>query len=277
MTLWTHAVSWSKAKLALDCPRALQHTIDKKPHPITGTNYYRNLGTAVQFVFEQYFNQKVNLRPGGTEDEIILKVTDKIIKSKWYQALDTDLHPNRTQQEFDDTVRKMTLNGLKAFRDLGVLTKPLRSEHKWISTFAGHRIFVQIDFTYTHSNRGILFDGKGHGRKDADPRQITYCALAMAASGIHLDQPSGLIYWQHDPAFESVDVSPKALKQFVDGEFQEIKATFNLLKKGTHDPLPAKPESKKCNWCPWKDTCDASPYFRKEVQGSLEDTTVSLG
>ncbi len=82
MTVWRHNISWSKVKAALDCPYRLQLIIDKVPATDVGVNYYQELGKIVQYAFEMFFNQKINLKgPEARTEAVIGRVADKVIGS----------------------------------------------------------------------------------------------------------------------------------------------------------------------------------------------------
>lgn len=273
MTIWTHSVSWSKFKLALDCPRSLQYTIDKKPFLSSRTNYYQQLGTLVQLVFEHYFNQGVNLKAAGRTEAVMAKVTDRVLASNHYKAMQIDYPAGKSEEGLQEEIKRMVLIGFRQMQQTAVLPKKVASEQKWNSVFRGHRMFGMIDFDVHYGqNHCGLFDGKGHAQKNADVRQLLYYGLAKAASGVTLGL-SGFFYWQHD--FVEVDLSPPALKEFADGEFVEGKKIFDMLKVGVAE-LPAKPSSKQCYSCNWKALCPDSKY-KKEYVDTTDESEVSLG
>lgn len=271
MTVWKHSVSWSKFKLALECPLQLQNTIDKKPHGFGDGTYYTSLGKLVQFVFEQYFNQKVNLRPGGQEYGVIEKIFDRVIKVGYLDNLKVTYPHNKTEEDLIDAAKKHLENGFRVMKEMGLVKLAVRSEVKWNSVFRGFRMFGMVDFIRDGKSGMYIFDGKGHANKNADPRQVVYYALAIAASG-HKIAGGGLIYWQHD--YVPVDLRPEALKHFIDNEFAEARPWFEKLKNGTTEEFPARPEESVCKTCNWRNTC---PFSKAKTPPMIEGLPQSVG
>lgn len=269
MSTWKYAVSWSKFVLALECPRKLQYTVDKKPAPgYSDTTFYKDLGIVVQFIFEQYFNQGVNQKPGGREPKVIEAVTEKILSSGYLQALKTTYPHNLDEEQLISRIREHTKSGFQIMNDIGITKHRIKSEVKWSSIFRGFRIFCMIDFL-RETRQGVeLYDGKGHAQKNADPRQILYYALAVAASGKAVNK-AGLIYWQH--GYEPVDVSPAAIKHFIDTDFKEGRQYFELLRKGTRETFEARPDKRRCRWCKWNQLCPESAVKLPAMKENLPD------
>lgn len=270
MTVWRHAISWSKLKLALDCPLALQFTIDKKPHPRSMMTPPQAKGTVVQFIFEQYFNQGINLKPGGQDRGTMEKIIERILSSKFFETTSAQIsYPhNKTEEDFKEEVRAQTLTGFDILKDMKLTTFKVRSEVKLNGVFRGFRMFAMVDFLREGQSGDFLFDGKGHAREDADPRQVVYYALNRAASGRKI-AGGGLIYWNH--GFRKVDVSPAALKAFVENEFAEVRPIFDELKAGTNREFEARPEYEKCRKCNWRNICEHSAAARPPMQEGLPE------
>ena len=106
-----------------------------------------------------------------------------------------------------------------------------------------------------------VYDGKGHIKKNANPGQVLYYALGLTASGRKVVD-AGFIYWRH--GFEPIDVSPAALRVFIEEQVEVVKPIFDQLKAGV-ETLPATPSKETCKWCPWKLSCLESAYRRPEV------------
>lgn len=274
MSHWKYAVSWSKFVLALECPRKLQHTVDKKPSPgDRDTTFYMDLGTMVQFIFEQYYNQQINMKAGGREEKVIQAVTDKILASTYLEKLQTTYPHNLDEDELRKRIRAHTLKGFRIMNKMGMTKYKFRSEVKWSSVFRGFRMFCMIDFLREGRSGVYLFDGKGHGQMNADPRQVLYYALAVAASG-HKIAGGGLIYWQHK--YQPVDLSPAAIKHFIDTDFKQGRPYFEALQKGTQEVFETTPSKKICGRCRWKHVCEDSAVKLPAMRTDLPDV-VGLG
>lgn len=268
MTVWRHSISWSKFKLALDCPLQLQFTIDKKPHGRPENTLPQALGTIVQFCFEQYFNQGINLKKGGQDDETMAKIVDRILNSKYVQSINVTYPHNKTEEDLKTRAREQIMKGFGYMKGMGLTKLPVRSEVKLNGVFRGFRMFALVDFLREGKSGDYLFDGKGHANEDADPRQVVYYALNRAASGKKI-AGGGLIYWNH--GYRPVDLSPKALRDFIDNELATARPIFEKLKAGTNEELEAKPDEQKCRKCNWRNTCPFSLSRLPPMQEGLPD------
>lgn len=271
MTVWNRPVSWSKFKLALDCPRSLQYAVDKKPHGFADNTYYSALGTIVQFIFEQYFNQRVNLRQGGRNPKVIERVTDKILASNYIESLKVVYPYGKDRADLCAAVREQVTKGFLFMDKMGLTKYSVKSEVNWSSVFRGFRMFAKIDFLRHGSSGSYVFDGKGHKEMNADPRQVLYYCLSVAASG-HKIAGGGIIYWRH--GYKNLDVTPAALKRFIDGEFAEVRPLFEELKTGIQGPMEARPSKENCKFCKWRQVCPDSAVRRPPMK---EDAPENVG
>jgi len=261
VTVWRYSISWSKFDLADKCPLALQKTIDKVPPDHEKPNYYMVKGNLVQKVFELWFNQGVNQRPKGDDPRVLQRVVDRIITSPYYKELGVTYPEGITEKDLVTKVRQEVANGLETFRTKDLIKRVVRSEVKWNSVFRGFRMFAMMDF-YLHVTGGVaVYDGKGHKKKNANPDQVRYYALALIAAGKKV-KDAGLIYWNH--GYEPVNVSPAAIRAFIDAKLDKVRPIFNQLKAGVEE-LPATPSDEVCGFCSWKYSCKFSAKRRPEV------------
>jgi len=267
VTVWRHSISWSKFKLALNCPLELQKTIDGIPPDHEKPNYYMKLGILVQKVFEEYFNQGVNLMSGGRDPKVLQRVVDRTLESSFYTDMEVTYPNDLNEEDLIEDMRYQVRNGLEIFGTMKLATKVIKSEVKWNAVFRGFRMFAMMDFYLAVPGGVAVYDGKGHKEKNADPGQILYYALALTASDRKVVD-AGLIYWRH--GFEPVDVSPAALRVFIDEKVEKVKPIFDQLKGGV-ESLPATPSKDACKWCAWRYSCLESAYRRPEVA----DTSLS--
>lgn len=256
MTVWDKPISWSKLKMAIDCPKQLGLEIDKVPRSDIGPNYWMELGKWVQKCFELYFNQRVNLNPNGRSDAVINRVVDKVFASPSFTSCDISYPADKDLEILKKEIREQVLAGVELFRKDDLLHLPFDSEVKWRGTFRGMRTFAMIDFLGTEPKGLIVLDGKGHSKENADPNQVLYYVLTLASSGKNVTR-AGLMYWRF--ATNWLDVSPAAIKAFVDGPFAEARPTLDRLRTGASD-LPARPSKEKCGYCSWKRSCVDSAY-----------------
>jgi len=261
-------------KLAVECPRQLQHTIDKTPASYSGSNYHRELGIVSQYCWEMYFNQKVNLRgEAARTEQTILNVLAKVKTSPWY-ALRAIVPPfGLTMDDFDRELKEQMVGGRKVLHAAGLLDKPLRSEQKYVGRFRDIGLFAVIDFINEEGQSVGIFDGKGHQKKNADPNQVKHYALTVASTGKTVAR-GALLYWRFgEEGYVDVPVQPKDLKQFVEEVLETAAPTIKALKDGVQ-LLPTKPGN-HCFFCDWKNTCEDSTT-RKDPVEITAITTIDL-
>lgn len=283
MTVWRHNISWSKVKAALECPYRLQLIIDKAPVSDVGPNYYQELGKIIQFTFEMYFNQGINLKgPHARTEAVIGRVTDKVLQSQWFKSRHITYASGTNEASLEKDIKEGIIEGRKTLLAAGLLDKPIQSEQKWISRFGGLGLFAMTDFTYCIDRKKVeVWDGKGHKYRDgkyaADPRQVSHYALTIAAAGRSM-QRGGLLYWRYGAeGVEEIDVTPQALKDYVDGPLEQVRPIFNRLRQGTEpgEDLEAKPSNDNCYKCSWKRRCKYS-VFKTDLAETHNHGEVSL-
>ena len=134
MTVFRKSVSWSKFLHALECPRRLQNILDKVYTHRTGGSRAGALGKLVQKVFELYFNNDFNLQDKGRRPEVLLKMLDKVLQSKW--ALDEEIDAS-----FKEDAVPQILQGYETFAAQKLLGFRIRSEVKTMAVYDGFRMF----------------------------------------------------------------------------------------------------------------------------------------
>lgn len=253
MTVFRRSVSWSKFDLALKCPLRLQKTIEKEYSPKFGAQTKAaSMGKLVQKVFELYFNGDFNLKEGGLRPQVLVKILDKVLASKWCDE-------EGVLPEFREEAIPQLEKGFELFMQEKVMGYRIRSEVEMKVTFNGFRMFGMLDFLVNMPGGSILYDGKGNAAENADPNQLKYYALTLHAANVKV-LSGGFIYWKH--GYRSVDVSPEGLHEFVNGDFARGRKVFERLKVGV-DRLESSPSSKNCHFCNWRDTCPDT-YYRKD-------------
>lgn len=272
MTVWNYSISWSKLDLASKCLRALGYACDKTPAPGFPISYWKDLGSVVQKTFELYYNQQINLKPGGQNPAIVPRMTDKVLNSAFRANLNTVYPFEKNEDNFREDVHRQTRKGFESMRNIGLTKLKVTSEVKVNAVMGGFRIFALIDFLRYGRSGIYIFDGKGHHEENADPDQVRYYATAFAAQGRKV-AGGGLIYWEH--GHRNVDVSPEAIRDFINRRIDPYREVFTALKKGTND-LPPSPEAERCKRCPWRSICDKSPHY-KDPNQTYESGEVNFG
>lgn len=269
---WAHGISWTMWRRAFECGKQAELAIAERngvPRFEQGTGwptYYADVGTIVQKFYECYFNQGVNLRPGGTNSAAIATGVNKVLASPWCaKVLEKTTYPegkdgvSLTVVDLVERVRKQALSGLRGLADAGVLDRPVRSEVASVGLVRGLPIFALIDFLVELPHGDMIFDGKSNANRDADPRQMYWCALTRAFNKERSRNVvgGGFIYWIH--GFEPVRMNGEDLQRFIDGDFKRILPVFERLRTTGVDEIPAQPKDYKvCKFCAWSGSCSRS-------------------
>lgn len=259
MTTWSKSVSWSKFKMALDCPLQVQYLIEKKRGAPRVSSYHQMLGKLVQKAYELYFEHRMNLMPKGQDPEIPVRLVERVVQSGWMEKEREPLvlPDGVTKAQLVDEAKVLARSGFVGVKQSGMLDHRVRSELQVATTWQGFRMFGMHDFV-VEKDGYFLFDGKGNRETDAEPMQLLYYGLQLHSTGKPV-RGGGFIYWRH--GYQPVDLSPAKLKEFVEGPFQKGRKVFDLLRVGV-EKLEATPSAKACFRCSYRNTCDESVYRR---------------
>jgi len=266
MTVWTYPISWTKMKMAWTCLLQLQFAIDKKPPSDVGPNYWMQKGWWVQYIFELYFNQKLNRSKKGRRSDVMERVAQKVLDSGKFRKAQVTYPPGKTEKGLVEDIKAQVAKGHQLFYKTGLLSRDIRSEVTYRSVFHGMRLYAKFDFEYEEGRFTNIYDGKGNLKEDADERQLLMYALAIAAAGRKIGE-AALLYWNHGK--RPVNVSPRAIRQFAEGDFAKARTVFEKLRRGTGETLPASPSKSACYRCAWKSSCPFSVYKREQVPDLL--------
>lgn len=257
MITWRKPVSWSKFRMALDCPKALELALAGTPASDPGVSYYSVLGQAVQKVYEVYFNQRVNLR--STKPETISKIAQRVIESDWFEDLDKTYPFSVSEETLITRIHEDSLSGFDAMDHAGILDKVVTSEVPVRSSYQNLRVFAWADFLTNWPNKDIeLWDGKNNKKKNADPRQLYWYAMVLMSKG-HNIKKGGFIYTKFGESV-TVDLSPPRIMEFINTDFQRGRKYFDQLQDGI-TAFAANPSKDNCRWCPWRRSCTASIHY----------------
>lgn len=202
----------------------------------------------------------MNLNPKARSADVIERAARKILDSQFRKDLDTSFPFGKEPEDLEKEVVEQVRNGYQMFEDLDILKFPIDSEVQVTSVFNGFRIFALLDFLYNDGEWHVI-DGKGHQKENANPDQVRYFALALMASNRKVGR-SGLLYWRH--GYREVDVSPKAMKTFVEEVLNPVRPIFMKLRSGTSE-FKASPSEENCRLCSWRLSCTDSVAYRVPV------------
>lgn len=272
---YTGALSWSKMKLFLACPKQLELTIVRRPVSRKFPNMYMELGNVVQMVFEVYFNQGVNRKAKGTDPRVLDRVCDVVFRSKRFLDRNIWLMKDWTMQRFQQRVREYVQTGRGGLEKAGVLDRPVKSEVLVSATLLGLNVRGKVDFIAEDDQEIVILDGKASREQDANPDQVL-----LYGAMIDKNQPGkkwvrgGLVYWQH--GYVPVDMTPPALLGFLNGDLARTAEVFHKLKTGV-DELVATPGKQVCGQCQWKTNCSDSLYYKMSDVDSVAEEVSFVG
>lgn len=252
MTIWNYGISWSKFKMALECEEQLRYAVEKAaPTRPSAGGFYQELGKCVQRVFELYFNQRVNQRPNGQKPESIDKIIRYLLGTRSFLEPGVNFTPELSRERFRDEIYEMAWNGFQFLQEADLLRTNFQCEKGWPAVFRNHKMYGMLDFYAEESDGVILLDGKATKEMNADPRQILYYALMIAATGKKIKR-AGFLYYRF--GLDPIDCSPPALRKFIDEDFARGRKIFDQLRGGTNEFIP-HPEKLTCKWCNWNGRC----------------------
>ena len=256
MTVWRHSISWSKFKLAISCQRQLQYTIDKKPHKYAENTYHAAAGKLVQRVFELYFNQKVNLRPGGRDTAILLRILDRILATDYLAKMQV-VYPNgKSESDLIEMARSQITNGIAIMNRIKLTEKTLRSEVKWQSgNFFGEALYgleffkdSEVDLFlvgHHHEDKGML---EGYGKTFVSHGSITITGthphdLARTPAAALIEFPSKterkvqFVRVAIPPIGDILDLEKHQQLKEEKKEMESLIEALSATEVGTADPL----------------------------------------
>lgn len=273
MIRWTRDVSWSKLRLALECPKKLGYAITKTPTD-KGITYWSVLGTTVQYVFELYYNMGVFKHEAKRGEDTFIEITKRVLISPWMDRQGLSYPPTKVKEDFENEVKRHVMGGRKLMSDLGLLDKPIRSEVRFFGKLRDMPAGGKIDFLYELPKNYVrILDGKATTKMNADPGQIKFYGLLALSRGLTAVD-SGLLYW--DKGFQSIDTTPKALKEFLDGPVEQGLKIFRRLENGV-ESLPALPEPTKCMKCEYKRACPEAAVEKDIRQMGEQEIQMGFG
>lgn len=257
----------------VNCPRQAEYAIREKEGDLdaareqTTSTYHADAGTIVQKLFELYFNQTVNLRPGGTQPEAVARACAKVLASKWATDLmaKTTYPHGKSEADLRKFVAESAATGRTALFEAGLLDKDVRSEVPSPGKAGDWRIFAQIDFLVKTPEGVYIYDGKINSSPNADKRQLWYTALTREEPVLG----GGFIYWKLGK-FVPVRFDADTLSRFRDGDFAYGMERWRPVMTIGVEELEPEPSFSTCRWCPWNGRCRSATFSkRREPDYSL--------
>lgn len=261
-------ISWTLFKRALECHTKVEfHRRDMPQRNSVWPTYYADTGSTVQRVFELYFNQGVNLRPGGAHPDKIISVGEQVLAQD-PQTLNllaaTTFPSGKNRADLMALIRGDIKNGVHALHAGGLLAKRVKSEVGLGGDLAGYRIFGQHDFIVDNGDGTVdVWDGKSMSQKNADKNQLRFYVKTI-------DIPvrrAGFLYWRQGEAVE-IDISEGAMQATLMKQWAEAVPVWEKLKVGILHLEPTAKDSNTCFRCAWQDVCQYSGRMKKRVDMS---------
>lgn len=257
-------ISWTLFQRAEKCERSAEyhrrHTPKKNS---TWPTYYADVGTAVQRCYELYFNQGVNLRPGGTAPAKVALCAEMVLtRDAMLQALfnETTFPDGKKRQDLFDQSRSDVQSGLHAINSAGWLDRPVRCEVKAPGKIKGWPTFGSIDFLVQNPDGSEdVWDGKATSQANADVGQVRWYALSRRSSGKNVTG-AGIIYFRQGRAVP-VPLDAESVAPFLE-RFAKVEHVWEQMRGGALSLPATSRDSHTCHWCNWSSSCPDS-YTRR--------------
>lgn len=259
------SISWTLFKRAEACEHQAEFHRRKEPKQNTGwPSYYADVGTAVQRIFELFFNQGVNLREGGASPANVALCAEKVLTQDPFlrEVFDKTTFPKgKDRLAMFQQVRADVKTGLHAIHAAGFLDKRVRCEVKGEGKIGAWPVFGLVDFLVQNGDgTEEVWDGKAVSQANADQDQVRFYAAVRAFNGARI-RGGGIVYFRQGRAVP-VDLGKEAMTKFL-ARFAKTDHVWEAMKGGAFG-LPATSKSTHdCHWCPWVDRCEASLKAQK--------------
>lgn len=258
MGIW---MSWSAFKqYKRTCGKQYKYQrIDKKDPPKKDSRHNAIVGTVVQDVFEDFYNDELWRRKDNTS-QILLERTDKY----FWEYLDNNYinfddvtcrYDSKTEplKECLEIIPK-TLEGIKREKFLGPYAK---SEVNLKVRFGPKDFLVgYLDFVIRRANDEVLIiDGKSsrHREKYVDEDQLYFYALMFYLRYKTLPDKLGFLYYRFaDDPEEAVDWLPVKKSKIKELKLEIEDAIYDIKQR----KFPANPHYSHCQWCQYEQICD---------------------
>lgn len=262
MGIW---LSYSGYKQYKNCPKQYWlKRIKKQTPPEQDSRHNAAIGTVVQRVYEDFYNEELWRKGAKTSDELLARAEVYLWEYVENEYIDWDdfscrfTGPTDVLAEILEMVPKV-LTGIKREKFLG----PYAKSEIDIKVRFGQEDFLlgYLDFVIrTPEDELLLLDGKAsrHRDKYVDETQLHFYALLFYLRYKRLPDRMGFFFYHFadDPeqAMQWIDVDKakiRDLRRDIEDVIYEIKQ--GKKKRSTFE---ANPVAKNCRYCLWESVCD---------------------
>lgn len=252
------------------CPKKYRLTrIDKEEPPEPESKHNAVVGSVVQRVFEDFYNEEL-WRAGPETSKMLLERVDKYFYDFVdHEHIDWESPSCRKGPlQLLERCKELILPILGGIKREGLLGPYARSEVKLRAHLTkSYFLFGQIDFLIRDKkDRILLVDGKAseHREKWVDPDQLTFYALAFKLVHDVLPHRLGFYY------FSFAHLADEAFDWYTPNEEMMKEMELDLLDvfgKIQSRKFPANPKAAHCKYCPYERTCAER---QKQIAASRE-------
>jgi CRISPR/Cas system-associated exonuclease Cas4 (RecB family) len=254
-------LSWSGFNTYLRCGLAYKKRYVDREKP-ERQNYYNTIGgKAIQRVFELFYNNEIWRR-----GDKVLPTLHEILPREYAATVadtivDWDAPESKlTEEELLESLKPLIATTLKVIKDYKLLGKYARSEVKlqaWVDKVLVHGI---ADFVIRRNGEHMILDGKltRHRSKYLKRDQLVWYAMLYYLQHRHLVERVGWIYYTYgELEWVPIAVSDVTrLHKLLEDTIKEIK----------RNKFPAKPSTKACRFCDYKDTCEEGKSYHMQTK-----------
>lgn len=251
-------LSWSGFDTYRKCPKKYRLTrVDKEDPPEPDSKHNAVVGSVVQKVYEDFYNDELWRMGPNTSKELLARV-DKHFDDFMGEEYVNFQHPKCkfTQTDALNTCRELipgVLNGIKREKLIGPYAKSevvLRTQFQ-----SSYFLYGRVDFIIRKPDGEVLvIDGKAskHRDKYVDEDQLLFYAIAFRLKYGTLPDRMGFYYYRYaDDPEQAFDWYEPDLVKLRDLRSELLTAFTNIQKRR----FQATPKYEHCQWCPWEPVC----------------------
>lgn len=252
-------LSWSGFDTYQKCPKKYRLTrVDKADPPEPDSKHNAVVGSVVQRVYEDFYNEEI-WRSGAQTSQKLMDLVPKY----FYEFLEKEhvdfdhIQCSYTPLELLETCREIVPKVLTGIKREGLLGPYAKSEVILRTQLQGSYFLYGIaDFIIRKkSGELLLLDGKAskHREKYVDERQLLFYALAFKLIHNKLPDKLGFYFYRfaedEEKSFDWIKPDPNKVEELR----RELVAAFTNIQKRR---FAATPKASNCQFCPWENVCE---------------------
>lgn len=265
MGIWLSYSAYSQYK---KCPKQYYlKRVKKQEPPVKDSKHNAIIGSVVQRVYEDFYNDELWRRGKDTSAELMERA-----EKYYYEFIDTEY------VDFDDVKCRFDSIHEPLKELLEIIPKVLKGikREKFLGPYAKSEVDIKVRFgtsdfllgyldfvIRTQDDELLLIDGKcsKHRDKYVDETQLYYYALMFYMRYKTLPDKMGFFYFRfaddEEKAVDWLPVDKTKIKELR----EDIEDTIDNIQKRV---FPAQPKYSHCQWCPYEQICSERQEQKKK-------------